>query len=228
MTATAPETGPLAEIACPHRTFRPRSPEMGCRLFPDLVYFEVTGDWASVCGRCRIGCSEAGTPWPPPDAAALPRRAIFAPNPAGNGWFAAERFRVYAMPSPLLSPAGPPDSPNRTSHRRSLSSILGALGAIVGRAGPLGRRLASAIGRARDGVVLAGRLAAALEHWAARGFPVVSAAEAGRRRSICGSCPYWDERGFSGLGRCRHRGCGCSGVKLYLASERCPDDPPRW
>lgn len=42
------------------------------------------------------------------------------------------------------------------------------------------------------------------------------------RRRICGECPQFDRQ----RGRCRL--CGCGGAKLHLATEICPDKPPRW
>lgn len=41
-----------------------------------------------------------------------------------------------------------------------------------------------------------------------------------QRKAICSLCVHWDERGFHGWGKCRK--CGCSALKLYLATEKCP------
>lgn len=45
------------------------------------------------------------------------------------------------------------------------------------------------------------------------------------RRDICMGCEFNGERTNGGI-RCMK--CGCSGLKLELATEACPDDPPRW
>jgi hypothetical protein len=58
---------------------------------------------------------------------------------------------------------------------------------------------------------------------AAKGEPIrVSAEVLEQRRGICRACPYHD------AARDRCRKCGCSGIKLTLATESCPDVPPRW
>lgn len=40
------------------------------------------------------------------------------------------------------------------------------------------------------------------------------------RRLICLSCFFWKEQGAFGLGSCAK--CGCCGIKINLATERCP------
>jgi hypothetical protein len=58
---------------------------------------------------------------------------------------------------------------------------------------------------------------------AVTGKPVlVSAEERARRQAICDACPEYDAT----RGRCTK--CGCGGVKLALATERCPLEPPKW
>lgn len=64
-----------------------------------------------------------------------------------------------------------------------------------------------------------GRIVAAV----ARGDPVWAPAEViGRRRAICEACEFFDHS----QARCRK--CGCTGLKLDLATERCPLEPPKW
>jgi hypothetical protein len=47
--------------------------------------------------------------------------------------------------------------------------------------------------------------------------------EYARRLEVCRACPQYDQ------GRRRCRLCGCyTELKLRLATEQCPDDPPRW
>ncbi len=59
---------------------------------------------------------------------------------------------------------------------------------------------------------------------AVRGEPVtVPHEEQDRRLAICHACEFWD----AAQSRCSK--CGCFGQwKTWLASQRCPDDPPRW
>lgn len=40
------------------------------------------------------------------------------------------------------------------------------------------------------------------------------------RMMICDSCHYWQKNGSLGLGKCKK--CGCAGIKLNLATEKCP------
>ena len=46
------------------------------------------------------------------------------------------------------------------------------------------------------------------------------------RKTICLSCPNWDNTGYNNTGKCKL--CGCSVMKLYIPSAKCPDHPPRW
>lgn len=62
--------------------------------------------------------------------------------------------------------------------------------------------------------------------WVAAGRPKVSPATLAFRREKCGGCGYWNPAGWMGLGRCTL--CGCSGIKLEWATERCPKTPPDW
>ncbi len=59
---------------------------------------------------------------------------------------------------------------------------------------------------------------------AVRGAPItVPQEEQDRRMAICHACEFWD----AAQERCSK--CGCFGQwKTWLASQRCPDDPPRW
>ncbi|HEY8965145.1 MAG TPA: hypothetical protein VIM58_01805 [Candidatus Methylacidiphilales bacterium] len=67
---------------------------------------------------------------------------------------------------------------------------------------------------------LALNLAKASARFAATGFKQVHPATLAARKAVCAACPDWEAQGYAGLGRCRK--CGCSGVKLGWASERCP------
>ena len=71
-----------------------------------------------------------------------------------------------------------------------------------------------------------GKLAVALSNWAKSGFRVRSAEEADAILNICRACPHY--AGETGILRVACRVCGCSRKKAYLATEHCPDTPPRW
>jgi hypothetical protein len=42
------------------------------------------------------------------------------------------------------------------------------------------------------------------------------------RETACEACGYWDGSSRFGLGKCNHRGCGCTKLKRWLATESCP------
>jgi len=66
----------------------------------------------------------------------------------------------------------------------------------------------------------------ALTEWKNSGYAVVSKEVLADREDQCMSCGWW--RGFAsiGLGSCGK--CGCTGIKLFLATSKCPLNPPRW
>jgi len=66
------------------------------------------------------------------------------------------------------------------------------------------------------------RAAKAMFRWAASGFKTTTAEELVERRDICQSCSSWQGESAFGIGRCGS--CGCYGLKLYVASEKCPKD----
>jgi hypothetical protein len=57
----------------------------------------------------------------------------------------------------------------------------------------------------------------AMARWAKSGMKTVNETEYNERLSICRKCEYWKEEG---IGRCMK--CGCAGIKLWLATEKCP------
>lgn len=59
-----------------------------------------------------------------------------------------------------------------------------------------------------------GNFAKAITTWARRGFPVVTLDQFHGRLNTCRGCAEW-----TGL-TCKR--CGCSGLKLWLATEKCP------
>ena len=75
---------------------------------------------------------------------------------------------------------------------------------------------------------LAANFAQATHRWAKAGFPRVKKRIYHARLATCRACPHWAEDARLGLGSCRHKGCGCTRLKLWLATERCPLTPPRW
>lgn len=70
------------------------------------------------------------------------------------------------------------------------------------------------------------RFARAAKSWAKSGFSVVSDEEFLFRQNQCETCKWWRGSASFGLGNCGK--CGCTGIKLYWATEQCPLDPPRW
>lgn len=56
--------------------------------------------------------------------------------------------------------------------------------------------------------------------WIAAGFPVLSQARYDERAAACNACPLWDAKARLGLGKCN--ACGCTALKRWLATERCP------
>ena len=65
-------------------------------------------------------------------------------------------------------------------------------------------------------------LAKAAVKFAASGGATVPAEVRAERLAICRGCEWHD----ADRGRCGK--CGCGGLKLQLATERCPLDPPKW
>ncbi len=77
------------------------------------------------------------------------------------------------------------------------------------------------------GPTIAGMLAnfaAATARWAKAGLPVVADDQFKQRLNLCRNCPkgYWQETARFGLGKCASPGCGCTKLKLWLATEKCP------
>jgi len=60
--------------------------------------------------------------------------------------------------------------------------------------------------------------------WVASGFVNVTHEQYEERKAICLACPYWRGQDMMGYGACGK--CGCSGLKLFLPSQSCPDG--RW
>ena len=60
--------------------------------------------------------------------------------------------------------------------------------------------------------------------WATSGFLIADKETFTRRLAICEACPFWNPRARFALGKCEK--CGCTKLKHWLATERCPDK--RW
>lgn len=73
---------------------------------------------------------------------------------------------------------------------------------------------------------MARNFAYAATGWALSGFKHVSQEVYEFRLERCEGCHFWQGQSAFGYGRCGK--CGCSGLKLFMASTRCPLDPPRW
>jgi hypothetical protein len=71
-------------------------------------------------------------------------------------------------------------------------------------------------------VELAENFSLAVSRWVTTGFPVVSKKEYDSRLAVCSSCEFWDAQARLGLGKCKHKKCGCTRFKLWLATEQCP------
>ena len=51
---------------------------------------------------------------------------------------------------------------------------------------------------------------------------VTTEAEYRERMAACNACPLWDGKARAGLGKCRHKACGCSRLKAWLVGQKCP------
>jgi hypothetical protein len=69
---------------------------------------------------------------------------------------------------------------------------------------------------------MAVNLSSAMRRWAASGLKTVSEQEYEARSAVCSACAFWDASARMGLGKCNAPGCGCTKLKLWLATEKCP------
>lgn len=69
---------------------------------------------------------------------------------------------------------------------------------------------------------LAGNFTEAMTTWAMRGFPVVDEVTYRARSVTCEGCEMWDGVAWLGLGKCKAPGCGCTRLKRWLSTEKCP------
>jgi len=68
----------------------------------------------------------------------------------------------------------------------------------------------------------AANLTKALGTWAKSGFKVADKKTIKLRKSACELCKFWKHDGNMGLGKCNHEKCGCTKIKWWLATEKCP------
>lgn len=66
------------------------------------------------------------------------------------------------------------------------------------------------------------RLMRSIRIWNSKGRPMASKELRRSRLLACRECAYWSSDGNLWLGECRHRSCGCSKFKAWLATEKCP------
>jgi hypothetical protein len=69
---------------------------------------------------------------------------------------------------------------------------------------------------------LAANFSGAIMRWVKAGAPVSSQEVYGERSAVCDACQYWDGTARLGLGKCSAPGCGCTSMKRWLQTERCP------
>lgn len=69
---------------------------------------------------------------------------------------------------------------------------------------------------------LAANFGSALAKWSVAGFPVVSREIYEARASACAPCEFWNATARLGLGKCTHKKCGCTKMKRWLVTEKCP------
>jgi len=69
---------------------------------------------------------------------------------------------------------------------------------------------------------LASNFATAISRWTAAGFSTVTREQYDARAAVCDACEYWDGNARLGLGKCGAPGCGCTAMKRWLSTEKCP------
>ncbi len=69
---------------------------------------------------------------------------------------------------------------------------------------------------------LASNFSKAIEKWVSAGFPISEESIYKKRSSICEVCEYWHGEARFGLGVCKAKGCGCTRLKRWLETEKCP------
>lgn len=70
---------------------------------------------------------------------------------------------------------------------------------------------------------MAANLGSALATWASAGFPVATAEQAAAHGAICAACEKWQPGARLGLGKCTSKKCGCTKLKWWLKTSKCPE-----
>jgi len=77
-----------------------------------------------------------------------------------------------------------------------------------------------------------GNFTTAMKDWIKAGYPISSLELADQRHAACERCPFWNARArkipFTAtfLGKCMHKKCGCSKLKFFIQTSKCPEG--RW
>lgn len=71
-------------------------------------------------------------------------------------------------------------------------------------------------------IELANNFIEALGKWSKAGYKITTKDEYNKRSEICNNCEYWDKDARMGLGKCNVPGCGCTKLKRWLTTEKCP------
>jgi|TARA_R110000751_G_scaffold79623_3_gene160418 hypothetical protein len=69
---------------------------------------------------------------------------------------------------------------------------------------------------------MSSNFAKATSKWVKSGFKIVTKKQFSKRLEACRSCSFWDESARLGMGKCNHKGCGCTKGKLWMETESCP------
>jgi hypothetical protein len=69
---------------------------------------------------------------------------------------------------------------------------------------------------------LVGNFYGFMSRLAVKGFKTVPKEVYEERTGICERCHFYDKSARLGLGKCNHKGCGCTKLKRYFAFEKCP------
>lgn len=64
----------------------------------------------------------------------------------------------------------------------------------------------------------------AMRDWKDAGFPIASLGIIAARRSVCAKCEFWDGKARLGLGKCNSPKCGCTRLKIFLQTSKCPEN----
>jgi len=172
-----------------------------------VIQWEVASDPRLICTvwhpRADKGLVKAASPWPVHEVTANSVRAALKQLPSE-----LRRPRMPGLAGERFEPA--PPIPNTQFFDLP---IVYAGSPNCAPVVPTGAALAANFNKAMLG-------------WAKAGFKVVKREVYEHRQAICSACEFWRPDARLGTGMCIK--CGCSGVKLWLATSKCPDQPARW